>query len=35
VAGSDHEFYTKNTGKRLSSRVRVEKDRIAVSVSEL
>ena len=36
VAGSGHEFYTKNTGQKgLGSRARAEKDRVAASTSKL
>jgi hypothetical protein len=36
VAGSGHEFYIKNAGKKgLGPRARAEKDKIAASVSKL
>jgi hypothetical protein len=36
MAGSGHEFYSKNAGRKgLGSRARAGKDRIAVSVSKL
>jgi hypothetical protein len=36
VEGSDHEFYTKNSGQKgLGSRARAEKDKMAASASKL